>query len=212
VRLSIRPDGSLRVTIPTWTPYITGVQFAKSRSDWIKTHAKAPVALLQEGQMIGKAHRLKFMSSATTNRVTTRVRQLQVVVTYPGNQTISSPDVQAAATKACVRALKQQAEKLLPMRLADLAKQHGFSYGNTDVKQLKTRWGSCDQDKNITFNLFLMQLPWNLIDYVLLHELTHTKVLHHGPLFWQAMEQIEPKTPQLRKEIKAHQPTLQSQN
>jgi len=211
LRLSIRADGSLRVTIPSWTPYATGVRFAKSRENWIKKHAKPAAQLLENGQLIGKAHRLKFVTSATASRVSTRVGQMQIVITHPETMTSADKNVQAATTKAAVRALRVQAEKLLPIRLSELAKQHGFSYRSSEVKQLKTRWGSCDQAKNITLNLFLLQLPWQLIDYVLLHELTHTEVLHHGPKFWQAMELIEPKTPELRKAIRAYQPTLRLQ-
>ena len=76
------------------------------------------------------------------------------------------------------------------------------------VKRLKSRWGSCDQHTNIILNIFLMQLPWECIDYVLLHELTHTNVLHHGPDFWLAMTQVLPNVTQLRKAMRDYQPIL----
>jgi predicted metal-dependent hydrolase len=209
LRLSIRADGSLRVTIPTWTPYATGVSFAKSRAAWIKTHAREPAALLTNGQLIGKAHRIQFIASPEATKVTTRLRQTEIIITYPPSLNPTSTSVQKAAATASIRALRAQAEQLLPIRLRELAEKHDFQYRSVGVKQLKTRWGSCDQDKNIILNLFLMLLPWQLIDYVLLHELTHTRVLQHGPKFWQAMTAIDPKTPELRKEIRTRQPTLQ---
>jgi len=49
---------------------------------------------------------------------------------------------------------------LLPQRLQAFATQTGFSYRSVSVKQLKSRWGSCNTEKEITLNLFLMQLPW----------------------------------------------------
>jgi hypothetical protein len=54
-----------------------------------------------------------------------------------------------------------------------------------------------------------MQLPWQLIDYVLLHELTHTKHLNHGDDFWQEFLRHEPAAKALRKIIKTHKPILE---
>jgi predicted metal-dependent hydrolase len=121
---------------------------------------------------------------------------------------LSEPEIQSAARKTGIRALRRQAETLLPQRLDQLARQHEFSYRSVAIKQLKGRWGSCDQHANIVLNLFLMQLPWEHIDYVILHELTHTNVLRHGPDFWQAMEKVLPEVKQLRKQLRLHQPVL----
>jgi predicted metal-dependent hydrolase len=120
----------------------------------------------------------------------------------------SDASVQAAARKASIRALRSEATLLLPPRLAELAQRHGFSYGEVSVKPLKTRWGSCDQAGNITLNIFLMQLPWHLIDYVLLHELTHTRIMRHGPPFWEAMEHLLPNVTAIRKEMREHRSAL----
>ncbi|HET8992036.1 MAG TPA: M48 family metallopeptidase, partial [Candidatus Saccharimonadales bacterium] len=68
--------------------------------------------------------------------------------------------------------------------------------------------GSCDQSKNITLNLYLMQLPWHLIDYVLLHELTHTVVFKHGPDFWAEMDKYLPDSKSLRSEMKDYKTTV----
>src|SRR5207245_10741873 len=115
---------------------------------------------------------------------------------------------QKAAKAACVRALRVQAERLLAQRLRALADLYQFEYRSASIKQLKSRWGSCDADAAIVLNLFLIQLPWHLIDYVLLHELAHTKALHHGPDFWQELERCLPHAKQLRREIKQYNPAV----
>lgn len=208
LRLTIRSDGSVRVTIPAWSPYVTGVNFARARSAWIQKHAVPKAPTLVDGQPIGKSHRLKFIALASLSKPATRIRQNEVVVSYPASLTIDHDQVQKMATTASLRALKVQASHLLPQRLSELARRHGFEYKSVSIKHLKSRWGSCDQDKNIVLNLFLMQLPWHLIDYVLLHELTHTRVMRHGPPFWSAMATVEPKTQALRREIKAYKTTV----
>ncbi len=208
LRLSITSTGKIRVTIPTWAPYQAGLQFARTRLDWIQNQQKPP-DLLQPGQAVGKAHHLKFVAQATSQRITTRVLAGQIVIGYPQKLSPDDTSVQNAARTACIRALRRQAEQLLPQRLQTLASQHGFAYRSVGIKQLKSRWGSCDQSQNIVLNLFLMQLPWDLIDYVLLHELVHTRVLHHGPIFWAAFEIVLPGAKNIRKNIRQYQPRLE---
>jgi predicted metal-dependent hydrolase len=209
LRLTVAPNGEVRVSIPVWASYRAGLEFARSRSDWIQRQERQE-SPLTDGQAIGKAHRLRFVADPSATKLSTRLRQNEVVISFPANLDPTVPEVQAAARKAGVRALRRQAETLLPKRLDQLAERHGFSYRSVKIKQLKGRWGSCDQNTDIVLNLFLMQLPWEYIDYVLLHELTHTQVMRHDADFWHAMERIMPNVKQLRKLIRAHQPVLQS--
>jgi predicted metal-dependent hydrolase len=207
LRLTVTPGGEIRVSIPTWAPYSAGVSFARSKYDWIMSQRAAP-QLLEEGQPIGKAHHLRFVPKEGLSKPSTRVVPGAVLVNHPPELMSADPAVQNAAHKGSLRALRQQAEQLLPQRLAALAATHGFTYSKVSVKQLKSRWGSCDQDKAIVLSLFLMQLPWEYIDYVLLHELTHTKVMRHGPDFWQVLTELQPQAKRLRKELHQYRPDL----
>lgn len=207
LRLTISPTGDIKVTIPLWAPYKSGLDFAKSRRAWIA--AQQPVrTVLTSGQAIGKAHHLRFVADAAVTRPTSRIKSSEITVTHPPHLASADPTVQKAAESAGVRALRAQAEQLLPARVRTLAARHGFTYNSVAVKRLKSRWGSCDQQHNIVLNLFLMQLPWECIDYVILHELVHTEVLHHGPDFWQAMERVLPGVKVLRKTMRGFQPVL----
>ncbi|HWT55473.1 MAG TPA: SprT-like domain-containing protein [Candidatus Microsaccharimonas sp.] len=208
LRMTIRSDNTVRVTIPAWSPYTAGVKFAQSKVDWIAKHKGHDAAPLAHEQSIGKAHRLKLIPSVKVEKPASRVRGTEIVVRYPAKLGPEHASVQKMIQAASIRALRAEAEQLLPQRLKALAAQHKFTYGTVTVKNLKTRWGSCDQDKNITLNLYLMQLPWHLIDYVLLHELTHTRVMRHGPPFWAAMEQIESRAQAWRREIRAYKTVL----
>lgn len=209
LRLSVTSTGTVRLTIPTWTPYSAGLQFARSRLVWIAAQQR-PSDSHKNGQAVGKAHRLSLISSPVAKKVTSRVIAGSVVVKYPATYTPEDEHVQNVIRSASVRALRSQAENLLPQRLSTLATKNNFTYKDVSIKQLKSRWGSCDQHGHIVLNLFLMQLPWELIDYVLLHELTHTQHLHHGPDFWAKMAQLVPNVPSARKAMRTHQPVLSS--
>lgn len=213
IRLSVAENGKVKVTIPAWASYRAGVGFAEARSNWIQEHQTASKAqLLSEGQAIGKAHRLHFVANESVKTAVGRIRGSEVVVHHALHAPVSSSVVQQKAADTARKALKLQASRLLKQRLDALADAHGYSYRSMAVKQLKSRWGSCDQDTNIIFNVYLMQLPWHLIDYVIMHELAHTKVLRHGAPFWQEMERYTPRAKQLRNELHGYQPVLGTQN
>jgi predicted metal-dependent hydrolase len=207
MRLSVTHAGDIRVSLPYWAPYKLGVEFAQKRKTWLLEHRTLP-GLLRSGQTIGKAHRLLLVPNSST-RITTRIASSgEVKVLYPLSISQSDPKVQAAAERASIRALKLQSESLLPQRLRTLAAKYGFNYSSVDIKRLSSRWGSCSSDNQITLNCYLMQLPWHLIDYVLLHELTHTKIMAHGAAFWAELSSTVPDIASTRKEMKQYQPRL----
>lgn len=208
LRLSIGHDGTIRVSLPYWLPYAAGAEFAKSKRDWIKSR-QIVTSPLKHGSRVGKTHRLTFIPEQGRTTLATRITTSgEVRIFHPAHFDSHEPAIQKAAERASIRALKLQGEKLLPQRLHDLAEQHGFSYGKVTVKRLKSRWGSCSSEKDIALNLFLMQLPWHLIDYVLLHELTHTRIMAHGKPFWNELDKYVPDLKAIRKEIKNHRPVL----
>lgn len=211
IRLSVAANGDIKVTLPYWTTYGMATRFAASKRDWIAEqlhHRKQPP--LRHRQAIGKSHVLYFVPDLSVRTPSGRINRQIVRISHPPQLEPEHHTVQSVAQKACLRALRQQAEALLPPRLAELAEEHGFTYRSINVKQLTGRWGSCDSQGNIIFNLYLMQLPWTLIDYVILHELTHTRILRHGPDFWHAMAEVLPDVKVRRVAIRHHQPVLQS--
>lgn len=209
IRLSIASGQSVKVTMPYWLPYSAGVEFVRSKSAWIQDQLDSqPAKTLQPGQKIGKIHKLDFKTGPQITAITSRLKDKDIIINYPLNLSWDNQAVQEKAREAAIRALRSEAEKALPSRLQDLAMQHNLNYRSVGVKHLKRRWGSCDQNKNIVFNLFLMQLPWDLIDYVILHELTHTKFLNHSADFWQYMDSLAPDIQAIRKQLRKYQPII----
>ncbi|MFC1953729.1 M48 family metallopeptidase, partial [Chloroflexota bacterium] len=79
---------------------------------------------------------------------------------------------------------KVESRKQLADRLYCLAKECGFKYNRITIREQRTRWGSCSHKNNISLNLKLVLLPKELIDYVMLHELVHTRIPNHSKQFW----------------------------
>ncbi len=79
---------------------------------------------------------------------------------------------------------------------------------HVQVMDLGFRWGSCSPNGTINFHWRLMQLPPNLIDYVVVHELTHLKIENHSAAFWDEVLRLLPDCDRLRAELKALGGTL----
>lgn len=206
VRLSITHKGQIKVSLPSWAPYSSAVDFALARRDWIAEQMPKS-SIITHGFRIGKAHHVQFIRGPGTT-VTTRLVGNEVRVMLPAKILWTSAEAQKAAELGAIKALKKESKMLLPHRLKVLADKHGYEFRSVSVKQLSGRWGSCNEKKEITLNCFLVQLPWELIDYVLLHELAHTKVLAHGPRFWAEMERVLPEVKSLKKTIKTRKPVI----
>jgi predicted metal-dependent hydrolase len=83
---------------------------------------------------------------------------------------------------------KAAAKKKIISRLNKLAAQYGFTYNKVSIRNQRTRWGSCSAKGNISLNIKLVALPRELADYVILHELVHTRVHNHSKKFWHELD------------------------
>jgi len=99
---------------------------------------------------------------------------------------------------------KASAKKKLIGRLDVLAEKHDFSYNRVFIKNQKTRWGSCSAKNNINLNVRLVNLPDELMDYVILHELVHTKVKNHSKKFWAELDKLVGNSKARDKELREY--------
>jgi predicted metal-dependent hydrolase len=90
----------------------------------------------------------------------------------------------------------------LILRCRELAQIHNFSLRKIILRRQKTLWGSCSSQNNISLNSNLAFLKDELIDYVILHELVHTKVKNHSRKFWDELERVLPNSRMLNRELK----------
>ena len=91
-----------------------------------------------------------------------------------------------------LRALAQQAVRVLPDRLRRFAPLVGVDYGRVTVRCQRTKWGSCSARGNLNFNCLLMLCPPEVLDYVVVHELCHRKEMNNSPRFWAEVERVMP--------------------
>jgi len=99
---------------------------------------------------------------------------------------------------------RADARKILVQRLDELANKHGLKYNRVFVRNQKTRWGSCSSKNNISLNAKLVKLPEKLMDYIILHELVHTRVKNHGKKFYVELGRLVADQKSLDSELKEY--------
>ena len=99
--------------------------------------------------------------------------------------------------------LRTLAAHALPARLLELARIHGLAVSAVTIRNQRTRWGSCSPSGRISLNWRLVQVPPEVRDYVLLHELTHLRHLDHSPRFWRELARICPHHAEARRWLRS---------
>ncbi len=124
-------------------------------------------------------------------------------IVCPPSANFADEELQEWLHKVIEEALRRNAKIILPPRLYMLSGQHNLPYKSVKINSSRGRWGSCSTRKTINLSYFLVLLPQHLIDYVLLHELCHTREMNHGDRFWALLNSMtDGKALQLREELK----------
>jgi len=208
VRLRIAPDGTLRASLPLYAPIFLVRRLVKnSRPELRKLFTQTqPTTDYENGMRIGKSHSLVVRE--TSGQLSVSRRGQKIFVDLPGNKTLRDTDVVRAVRDGIIAALRVEAKSYLPKRLSYLAQKSGFSYSKVRFSHAGGRWGSCSSQGTISLNIALMKLPFELIDYVIIHELAHTRHLNHSPEFWSLVAEGDPDYKAHRRAIKEEAPTI----
>ena len=121
-------------------------------------------------------------------KVNSRLGVMQIVC--PPQADFTDENLQNWLRKVIEESLRRNAKSILPPRLEHLSAQCGLSYASVKINSSQGRWGSCSARKNINLSYYLVLLPSHLIDYVLLHELCHTREMNHGERFWDLLNRF----------------------
>lgn len=210
VRLKIGQNGALSASLP-WRASIKLVKqlIDQSRDELrgiVKDYSARRVSY-RDGMTVGKSHRLS-VAYDNVAAPTCSVKDQRVTVTLPATTTITSTAAQSFIREAVLKALRKEARAYLPRRTRFLASRHGFHVESIKLNNAKTRWGSCSSRNMLNLNVALMRLPHELIDYVIIHELCHTRHMNHGSAFWTMVEDIDPDYKAHRRALKNFDPYM----
>ena len=203
--IRIHINGSkIKVTYPRYVSRTLARSYVVSKKTWINNH-KSKIHVFHSGDLIGKQHKLVLETSNIT-KISSKVTNNTLHINVPMGVDAYSASVQTKIHSKIEKILKTESEDLVTDRLKDISFENNIDYRSINYKKLTRRWGSCDNKKNIILNLYLVQLPWDLINYVIVHELAHTIELNHSPKFWNIVESIIPDYKKLKTQLNKHSP------
>ncbi|MGH8377895.1 MAG: M48 family metallopeptidase [Gammaproteobacteria bacterium] len=110
-------------------------------------------------------------------------------------------DDESSCREALRRWLARCARERLGMRARRMSAATGFSYRRLQIRGQKSRWGSCSSNGTLSLNYKLLFLPPELVHYLLVHELAHTRFLDHSSRFWKLVARHAPRWRALDKEL-----------
>jgi len=197
IKITLKKEGNILVTMPYMCPYKTARNFLMSNFEKIKSYKIETKNLTQN--LKTKFDTLNIIKS---DKLEIKVQKNIVYFYYPENMDFNDKKIQDLLKQAYDKAIKIEAKNYLPERLYFLANKYGFKYKKVALRNQKTRFGSCSYQNNINLNINLMNYDFDVIDYVLIHELCHTKIKNHSDKFWEEVEKYCPNYKVLRKKLK----------
>jgi predicted metal-dependent hydrolase len=209
IRLTISARNGLVVVVPRRCGLQQIPAILEEKKDWIALHLERFAehrkrAALELVDLLPTAVDLPALGEKwQIAYLPTAARTVSVRTTAFGQLTVQGA---VADTRACQEALKRwltrrSREQLVPW-LTRLSLQSGLTYSRTVVRGQRTRWASCSGHGTISLNYKLLFLPSHLVNYILMHELCHTRHMNHAEKFWALVRSFEPACKNHDKELR----------
>ena len=195
LRLQISLGNELEVILPRGYELKEAENFILTKSKWIKRHLNFQPVKKKDYYYFGNKITIQQEFALFIKKHNIRLEKDELKIISPENSNME-------LNKLYNTWLRNQAKEYLPERAAELANQYGFSINKISVRGQKTRWGSCSSRGNISFNYMLLVFRKEVIDYVIIHELCHTKEMNHSEDFWTLVKIFCPSFITLRHELK----------
>lgn len=186
VALVIDNEANLIVRAPIQMPDTTIDEFVRKKRRWINEKQqqvavfgeKHPPVVVETGESI-------MYLGSNYAIIKDDVDSVEV----SGNELLVSENFDVAALTAW---LKEQAMQIISERVALYANIMGVTPGTVKLSEAKARWGSCSTKNNLNFAWRLIMCPLSVIDYVVVHELSHITYKNHSPAFWARVKTVLP--------------------
>ncbi len=200
--LRLRPDGTVRVTVPRSGSLSEARRFAQRNLGWLEaqlqrrpTTPPLPVEWRPGSEVMFRGE-LARVEVAVSGSMGIRL----------GAETWSTTnlDLTGDLRPAIEEHLRRLAEQELPVRLMELAADHQLCVRRVTIRNQRSRWGSCSRSATISLNWRLIQTPPFVRDYILLHELMHLREMNHSRRFWRQVETVCPNYRTAEQWLKQH--------
>jgi predicted metal-dependent hydrolase len=203
--LAVKPETGLTVTIPRVYNIALLEAYLQSKSNWI---LRVLVKMNNQQRLIETHCRsntiyylgasLSILKRTNNNKIAEiKIEQDQLIVNLdPCFRKQPSTEIEAW--------LKNQAVITINNKTRALSVTMGLDYNKLTIRNQKSRWASCSPRRNLSFNWRLIMTPEPVLDYVIIHELSHLREMNHSKKFWNIVSQYCPNWKAYRKWLLKH--------
>ena len=214
LRLNVYPDGRITASAAKKVSQRELVKFILDRWDWVEkaflrlqsVALENPPQQFKDGETIlilGEAHQIRVIKySGKTIKVSRAETALSVQI--PEGWT-DQRYIEARTRMGVIKFFRHNGSRILTERYAYWCEQTGIRGERLTLRGARTRWGSCSRSRTISLNWKLLFAPLDVMDYVIIHELSHLIHFNHGASFWTLVETFCPKYKLHRRWLKDHE-------
>jgi predicted metal-dependent hydrolase len=203
-RIGLRIDAARRrveLVLPRGVSAAQGLRFLAAKREWVAARLRAlhrPVPFADGAivPVLGIPHRIRREFDAAAPPVA-----------FGGGEIRVRGDAEHLAGRVRDH-LVAMARNEFTYRARRLAAEIGKNAARINVRDTKSRWGSCSGTSNLSFSWRLIFAPEPVIDYVVAHEVAHLAEMNHGPRFWRLVESLSPDSAAPRAWLKRHRGRL----
>ncbi len=191
-------DANVEVRAPYLVPLKDIETFVFSKLDWIKSNLKKQKEnkLKEKNLEVAPSKQIEILGNVYTFQIhnISKYKIFNDLILIPENYN----------KEDFLLFIRKFAKKYLKNRVQELADFYGFNYKSISIKDTKTRWGSCSSKNNLNFSYKLMFCNSDVVDYVIIHELSHTKQKNHSKKFWDLVSNCCPDYKSKKLYLKQH--------
>ncbi|MGL4670247.1 MAG: M48 family metallopeptidase [Methanobacteriaceae archaeon] len=216
ISLRINDDASLEVKAPLKLSEKEIASFVESKENWIKKHIGR----------VTRNHNLKNNFTLNFNDTVTIIGKNTKIIPISGKrakyQINNSSDKNyflipeildsEEIRQTVIKLAKKIAKFYITERVLFFKEIIGVAPRSVRINSAKTRWGSCSGKNNLNFTWKLIMATEDVIDYVVIHELSHIKQKNHSPKFWDIVEKTIPEYKERQNNLKKLGETLNKEN
>lgn len=198
VALVIDNEANLIVRAPILMPDTAIDEFVRKKRRWINEKQQQVAVFGEKHQTVVVRTGDSIMHLGSSYAI---IKDNVETVEISGNELIIPEDYDVGAL---ILWLKKEVSQIISERVSMYANIMGVAPATVKLSEAKARWGSCSTYNNLNFAWRLIMCPLFVIDYVVVHELSHFTYKNHSPAFWARVKTVLPNYEDAQEWLKAN--------
>lgn len=202
--LRLTPEGVARVTIPWGGSKTQAHAFAQTKTDWLARQLQRAAKRRQASDWKPGS---KILYRGEWVRIAVRIDHGRQIVEF-ADQSFVLRTKESDLKVAIEKRLRAHAEVEIPPLVHAAAERHNVEIAQVQIRNQRSRWGSCSSRGTISLNWRLVQIPDFVRDYLIIHELMHVREMNHSARYWQHVAAACPDYQKAEKWLDTHSELL----